>query len=106
MTREQFEKCKPYEQTFKWAIRSNFVHLSTSEFSEIAKLYKEILGVTMTKAQMTCGTCRLNALKALGKDFFDTMDILAKEQQESPVEEETEAPKKKGGRPKKINIED
>ena len=106
MTKEQFEECRKYEQEFRWAIRSNFVHMSQGDFNEVARLYKEILGVSMNKSQMTCNTCRLNALKALGKDYFDTMDIIAKEQQESALQEEIEAKKKKGGRPKKINIED
>lgn len=102
MTREQFEECKKYEQEFRWAVRSNFVHMSQSEFNEIARLYREILGVTLNKSQLTCNTCRLNALKALGNDFFATMDRVAKEDKETAVEEET--PKKKVGRPKKINV--
>ena len=101
MTREQFEECKKYEQEFRWAVRSNFVHMSQSEFNEIARLYREILGVTLNKSQLTCNTCRLNALKALGNDFFATMDRIAKEDN-AAVEEET--PKKKVGRPKKINV--
>lgn len=105
MTREQFEECRKYEQEFRWAIRSNFVHMDQGTFNDVARLYKEILGVGMTKAQMTCGTCRLNALKALGKDYFDTMDVIAKQQSEQAKQETEEAPKKKGGRPKKINVD-
>ena len=105
MTKEQFEECSKYEQEFRWAIRSNFVHMDQGTFNDVARLYKEILGVGMTKSQMTCGTCRLNALKALGKDYFDTMDVIAKQQSEQAKQETEEAPKKKGGRPKKIKVD-
>lgn len=104
MTREQVEQCRKFEQAFRWA-KNNFVHMSLTEFNEVARLYKDILGVGMTKSQMNCGTCRLNALKALGGDYFATIDRLAKEDRENEAKKEDETPKKKGGRPKKINVE-
>ena len=105
MTREQVEQCKKYEQVFLWGIRSNFVHLSGTEFGEIARLYKSILGVELTKSQMNCGTCRLNTIKTLGKDYFESRDKYIKEDRENEEEKEPEAPKKKSGRPKKIDID-
>lgn len=103
MTREEVQLCENYEQIFRWAIRSNFVHLTQSEFNDIAKLYKDILGVGMTKSQMTCNTCRLNAIKALGNAYFESRDEYIKEDREKEME--MEKPKKKAGRPRKIDIE-
>lgn len=105
MTREQVEQCRKYEQIFLWAIRSNFVHLTASEFGEIAKLYKSILGKELTKSQMNCGTCRLNTIKTLGQDYLESRDKYIKEDRENEEEKEPEAPKKKSGRPKKIDID-
>lgn len=104
MTREQVEQCKEFEQDFRWAINTNFIHMDNTRFSKVAKLYKDILGVAMTKNQMTCNTCRLNAMKALGNDYFASRDAFAKEDREKE-KEEAEAPKKKAGRPRKIDID-
>ena len=101
MTREEVKTLERFEQIFRWAIRSNFVHLSQSEFNEIAKYYKDILGVGMTKSQMTCNTCRLNAIKALGNAYFESRDEYIKEDREL----EEQKPKKKAGRPRKIDID-
>lgn len=104
MTREQYEKCTKWEQQLKWAVRSNFVHMSNREFSEIAAAYKEVFGEGLTLSQMTCNTCRLKALVRLGKDYFETKDEFAKQEKEERMTEE-ETPKKKGGRKKKIDID-
>ena len=101
MTQEQFEKCIPWEQTFRWALNSNFVHLSNGEFNQIAAIYKEVFGEGLTASQMTCNTCRLKSLKRLGEEYFKIQQEKAKEQKEENI---AEKPKKKGGRPPKINV--
>lgn len=103
MTREEVEKCSKWEQQFIWAVRTNFVHLSQSDFNEIAKLYKDIMGVTLSKSQKNCNTCRLNALKTLGAEYLKWRDDYIRQDREA--EKDEEQPKKKGGRPKKINID-
>ena len=50
-------------------------------------MYAKVFGTALTKRQMKCNTCRLKALKDLGKRYF----------------EEKNKPKK--GRPKKIDID-
>lgn len=108
MTKELLEKCKPYEMQFKWAIRSNFIHMTHKDFSVIASLYKEAYGTALTKNQMTCNTCRLNALKKLGEDYFNAVQEIAIEEKEERLNND-EAPKeekkKKGGRKPKIDID-
>lgn len=81
--------CEKFEDAFKMAINANFVRMSQSEFNEVVVLYKEIMGKTLTKGQMTCNTCRLNTMKDLGAEYFKS-------------KEENEKPKR--GRPKKIDL--
>lgn len=109
MTEELFEKCGAYEQQLRWAVRSNFVHMTNSEFAKVAALYKEVYGEGLTPAQMTCATCRLRALQRLGNDYFNQQQEMAKKEEE--IRKEIEAKggviqpeKKKGGRKKKIDI--
>ena len=120
MTKEQFEKAKKYEQPFRWAIHSNFIHLSNGEFKEISDLYTEVYNDRLTPAQSNCNACRLKALQRLGNDYFALKEKYEKEAQEKapaedaqkPVEEnKTSKPTatttktvKKAGRPKKIDL--
>ena len=127
MTLEQYKALEPYEQSFRWAIKSNFIHMSNSEFTTIKNLYHEIFGKNMTVAQSNCNACRLKALQEMGRAYFDYKEAAEsvknaeKKQQEedgalkpaeTPVEEpkteetnkDTTAPKKKAGRPKKIDL--
>lgn len=91
MDKEQLKQCEKYEDAFRLAINANFVRMSQGEFNEVAALYKEILGKTLTKGQMTCSTCRLNTMKDLGGEYFKWKEYY-----------ENEKPKR--GRPKKIDL--
>ena len=100
MTQELYEKCKAYEQSFRWAINSNFVHMTSSEFAKVAALYKEAFDDEVKN--QNCNTCRLRALQTLGKSYFEYQQEIANEQKEERAEEPK---KKKVGRPPKIDIE-
>lgn len=78
LTKEQYEKLKPYEKNILNAYRNAFVHVSGSDFNLIHEIYKEVFGESLTKAQMTCNTCRLNALRKLGELY----DIYGKEKKQ------------------------
>lgn len=157
MTEEQFRILEPYEQSFRWAIRSNFIHMSNGEFTTIKNLYHEVFGKNMTVAQSNCNACRLKALQEMGRAYFEYKEAAEAEKNaekkpqeedgalkpaetpengteipENPVEEaqapeveetpekateepveepkteetnkDTTAPKKKAGRPKKIDL--
>ena len=71
MTEEQYKALEPYEQSFRWAIKSNFIHMSNGEFTTIKNLYHEIFGKNMTVAQSNCNACRLKALQEMGRAYFD-----------------------------------
>lgn len=89
--KELMEKLSKWEEVFNNAIKLNFIHLSPSEFGEIANFYKAVFGKTLTKSQMGCNSCRLRSLKELATEYF------------SNKEKENNKPKR--GRPKKIDID-
>lgn len=69
ITKEQYEALKPYEKQIMAAYRNGFVHMQGSDFQVVAEIYKDIFGTTLTKSQMSCNTCRLNALRKLGEAY-------------------------------------
>ena len=103
MTREQYDKLQQYEQELRYAVRMNFMSLSNGKFGEIMTIYKEMYGEMLNKSQMGCSTCRLNALKRIGNDYFGFQQELAKKEKEERLSETTT--KKKAGRPKKIDLD-
>ena len=100
MTKEQFEKLKPYEAQLRWAAKSSFVHMTNGMFNDIAALYAEIYGEGLTQSQRGCNTCRLKALTRLFNSYEEYMNELAEEQKAERAE--TQEVKKKPGRKKKI----
>lgn len=94
MTQEQFEKLKEYEQELRWAGMQNFLSMANGRFKELMALYTEIYGESLNKAQMTCSTCRLRAVKRLWTSYNEYAQQAAQEQK-----------KKRVGRPKKINLD-
>lgn len=69
LTKAEYEKLKPYEKHILAAYKQSFVHVSGDEFDKIAEIYKEVFGEGLTKSQMGCNTCRLNALRKLGAAY-------------------------------------
>ena len=94
LTKEQYEALKPYEKNLKNAASKSFVHMSGDDFEKVAKIYTDVFGVALTKSQMGCNTCRLNALRKLGELY------VAYERHEEP-----KTPKK-AGRPRKLETGD
>ena len=89
LTKEQYEKLIPWEKDILAAYKNSFLHMTGSDFLKVAEIYKEIMGTALTKSQMGCNTCRLNALRKLGELYSNFK----------------EEPAKKKGRPKKLNKE-
>lgn len=104
--KELMEKLSKWETVFNNSIKLNFIHLSASEFGEIANLYKAVFGKTLTKAQMSCNSCRLRSLKELATEYFKEKDRQEKEKREKEKEIINKPINKpKRGRPKKIDID-
>lgn len=108
-----------FETSFRYAIRSNFVSIKTSEFGEFITLYNQFFP-PLKQSQMSCNTCRLNAMKKLGELYFENKEYYEEKEKEQPVEEKVEEDKvtpptavdeepviqpKKRGRPKKMDVE-
>lgn len=87
------EKLAPYEKNLTNAYKNNFVHMSGEDFQKVAEIYAEVFNEALTKSQMGCNTCRLNALRKLGELYVTTQE--AKEKKENNG--------KKRGRPAKLN---
>lgn len=118
MTFEQYKMCRSWEKVLKNAVNLDFIHLSTGDFAKIAKIYNEVFASSLSVSQMNCNSCRLTALKKLGKEFFYWKPVFDKkiiEEKEKEKEEQKEQEQKeqqqdevvktkKKGRPRKIDI--
>ena len=71
LTKDQYEALQPYEKSLVNAYRNNYVYLPGADFSRIAEVYAKVFGVALTKSQMGCNTCRLNALRKLGELYVN-----------------------------------
>lgn len=67
LTKEQYEKLKPYDKNLIAAYKQSFVHMADADFRVVAEIYKEVFATALNPAQMRCNTCRLNALRKLGE---------------------------------------
>lgn len=67
LTKEQYESLKPYEKNLVNAYKHSFVHMPGEEFEKVAAIYTQVFGESLTKSQMGCNSCRLNALRKLGE---------------------------------------
>lgn len=89
-TDDTHTKLKEYERNLTNAVKSSFVHMSGNDFQKIAEIYREVFGEALSRSQMNCNTCRLNALKRLGELYINY-------EKAEPVKKDT-----KRGRPKKL----
>jgi hypothetical protein len=113
LDKETMEKLLPYEKDLKYAVRSNFVNMRMSDFEKVAEIYNGIY-TPLRKGQMSCGSCRLQALRKIGEDYLKTKEFseelakkkAMKEKEKEEVENTApQTPKKKAGRPKKIELD-
>lgn len=74
ITKEQYEKLIPWEKDILAAYKNSYLHMVGSDFLKVAEIYKEITGTALTRSQMGCNTCRLNALRKLGEMYSNYLD--------------------------------
>lgn len=74
ITKEEYEKLIPWEKDIMAAYKNSFLHMTGSDFLKVAEIYKEITGTALTRSQMGCNTCRLNALRKLGEMYSNYKD--------------------------------
>lgn len=106
MTKEIYERLKEYENILKYAISMDYLRVTPDVFKVLADIYKDYTGKALTRSQLNCNSCRIKAIKELGKGYYayvpeveDTVERKIDENKE--VKTET----KKRGRPRKIDIE-
>lgn len=87
MTKEQVERLQKYEQELNWALHQNFMSMTNSKFNEIMSVYNEIYETPLSRSQMNCSTCRLNAVKRLAKEYFNTKADIGNEELQVPENE-------------------
>ena len=100
MKKELYDKAKEFENIFKYALKMDFLRVTPEVFNEIMKIYEEQFEKKLSKSQKQCNTCRLKAIKEIGRVYF--------EEQEKLKEQEGQPPKiegKKRGRPRKLDVE-
>lgn len=95
LTKEQYEALTPYKDALRSAVKSSFARVSTIQFQEIAAIYAQVF-TPLRKGQMSCNTCRLNALRKLGELYQAYEDSQEKTEEKKPG---------KKGRPKKLTEE-
>lgn len=114
MTEEQYRVLQKYEDKLNNALRNSFLRMSPSEFNEVAAVYDQLY-TPLRQSQRNCNTCRLNALKTLGRAYNEektrrALEEAAKSENEKPldlgVEKVIKNIIKKVGRPRKINTEE
>ena len=107
LTKEQYESLKPYAKHIISAYKNSFLHMSGTDFLKVAELYKDIFNETITKARMSCNTCRLNALRKLG-ELYVAYEAKEKEraQKETADNQEPKEEKPKRTRTKKLEAKE
>ena len=111
MTEEQYKVLEKYDSQLNAALNSSFLRLTPNEFNEVAAVYDQLF-TPLRKSQRACNTCRLNALKTLGRAYKEEKDKRAQEAAKQAEEsaktinviETITKVIKKAGRPKKIDL--
>lgn len=81
LTKKQYDDLTPYKDQLKAAYKNSYVHMSGLEFLKVAEIYKEVFENPLSKTQMGCNTCRLNALRKLG-ELYENYTAELKEKKE------------------------
>lgn len=106
MKKELYDKAKEFENIFKYALKMDFLRVTPEVFNEIMKIYEEHFQKNLSKSQKQCNTCRLKAIKEIGRVYFEEQE---KQKEQKGQEEQKEQPPKsegkKRGRPRKLDVE-
>ena len=112
MKKELYDKAKEFENIFKYALKMDFLRVTPEVFNSIMEIYEEHFQKKLSKSQKQCNTCRLKAIKEIGKAYFEEQEKQEKQKeqkgQEKQEKQEGQPPKsegKKRGRPRKLDVE-
>ena len=69
---EQLDELKQYELHFYTAVKENYKRATPAALNDkIADVYEKMTGIKLNR-NWGCGTCVLNAFKAVGQLYFDS----------------------------------
>lgn len=103
MKKELYDKAKEFENIFKYALKMDFLRVTPEVFNEIMKIYEEHFGKKLSKSQKQCNTCRLKAIKEIGRVYFEEQE--KQKEQKGQEEQPPKSEGKKRGRPRKLDVE-
>lgn len=70
--KKQLDELKQYELHFYTAVKENYKRATPAALNDkIADVYEEMTGIKLNR-NWSCGTCVLNAFKAVGQLYFDS----------------------------------
>lgn len=104
MNTELYTKAKEFENIFRYALKMDFLRVTPEVFDSIMKIYEEHFGKKLSKSQKQCNSCRLKAIKELGRVYFEEQQKQKKEE-EKKKEQKPKSEGKKRGRPRKLDVE-
>lgn len=112
MSKEIYERLKEYENILKYALSMDYLRVTPDVFKVLAEIYKDYTGKALTKSQLNCNSCRIKAIKELGKGYYAYTPEEEKEVKKiqkltvksEPHTEKTS--KTRRGRPRKIEFID
>ena len=106
MKKELYDKAKEFENIFKYALKMDFLRVTPEVFNETMKIYEEQFDKKLSKSQKQCNSCRLKAIKEIGKVYFEEQEKQEKQkEQEKQEEQPPKSEGKKRGRPRKLDVE-
>lgn len=76
MDKATVEALKPYERTLDTAFRLGYANIILADFKRMLSIYHKtpedrlIQERKVSPSVFSCGRCRLNALKAIAKEYF------------------------------------
>lgn len=105
MTKEIYERLKEYENILKYAISMDYLRVTPDVFKILADIYKDYTGKALTRSQLNCNSCRVKAIKELGKGYYAYVPEVTSVEDTVETKTEVKTETKKRGRPRKIDIE-
>lgn len=105
MTKEIYERLKEYENILKYAISMDYLRVTPDVFKILADIYKDYTGKALTRSQLNCNSCRVKAIKELGKGYYAYVPEVTSVEDAVETKTEVKTETKKRGRPRKIDIE-
>lgn len=78
MTKEQYNALVKYDGKLTGVVKTDYIHLSRSEFNEIHEVYKAVFKRELSRSQQNCPRCVVKATKELAQEYVKYKEKLDK----------------------------